>query len=163
MRNLLLIVLGLASVILLFIQCRTPKIESPIIDPEPPDPGMKIVYLQYARYGMRSNVEKKYEMIWEEEERRYKLTYEDYKGEIKTSYTDFSFGVEIGEILREGKVDKYKDYYDPGRSVLDGWTWHFEVKYAGGKSVRSGGRIRKPSDFSGVERTEAKIRQAMGL
>ena len=163
MKNLLIILFGLAAVFLLFIQCRTPKIESPIIDQEQPDPGMKIVYLQYARYGMRSNVEKKYEMIWEEEEGRYKLTYENYDGEIKTSYTDFSFGVEIGEILLEGKVEKYKDYYDPGRRVLDGWTWHFEVKYAGGKSIKSGGRIRKPSDFSGVERTEAKIRQEMGL
>ena len=142
--------------------CKSHKIEDPIIDPPPPDPGMKIVSLHYSKHGMRGNVEKRYEMEWEESEMRYKLTYEDYNG-TKTTYSDFSLGVEIGVYLREGNVDKYKDYYDPGPNVLDGWTWRFEVKYANGSSIRSGGRIKKPKDFSGVERTLKRLDSEMGI
>ena len=128
MRNLMTIMVGMVLAMPLFTQCKSGKIEDPIIDPEPPSFNAYITYLKYSKQGMRSNVEIMCELVWEEEENRYKVTYEDYDGS-NTVYCDGSIGDDIKTYIVEGKADKYKDYYDPGPRVLDGSTWRFEVKY----------------------------------
>ncbi len=152
MKNAIIMILAAIMSLQLFVQCKSTKTDDPVKQSD-----SKITYLLYMRQGMRGNVEKKYEMEWVATENRYKVTFENYDG-VKTAYAELAIGEEIAEFLRQGRVDRFQNYYDPGPRVLDGWTWKFKVKYADGTSVSSGGRMRKPSDFSGVERTESRLK-----
>lgn len=144
MKNLLTVMLGVAFVVLLFNQCRTTK--------EKPQMDSQITYLEYWRHGMRGDVQKKCVLEWENETKRYKVTYENYE-RSNTVYSDAKIGDEVNKCLKEGKVYKYKKKYSPSLNVKDGDTWSFKVLYANGYSVKSEGWIKKPKDFSGVERT----------
>ena len=47
-------------------------------------------------------------------------------------------------IVREYKMDKYKERYRPLFDVKDGDTWDFSLDYSNGKRVRSGGYFTMP-------------------
>ena len=47
-------------------------------------------------------------------------------------------------IVREYRMDRYKERYKPMFDIKDGDTWDFFLKYSDGKRVRSGGYEAKP-------------------
>ena len=55
------------------------------------------------------------------------------------------------EIIKEEKMYKYKQHYDPPVQVLDGYTWLFSAEFAGNQSIYSGGSNALPGG-DGLER-----------
>ena len=151
--NLVMLVCAVSS-LLLFIGCRALENGGTVKQRE-----RKITYLKYEKKGMRSDLILLCELSMQKDG-SYIATYQDYKMN-KSTRCPSSIGDEINNYLQEGRIDKYKDYYSPGRHVLDGNTWHFEVKYSDGNSVKSGGRVKKPKNFTAVESTIDRIKQAV--
>lgn len=55
---------------------------------------------------------------------------------------------ELAAIIKEFKMDKYKDNYQPMMRIFDGDSWSLYYKYDSGRSNRSGGYMAWPSNYS---------------
>jgi len=154
MKYFLTIIASSALILLSCSQCRSVNNGNEEVQPDG-----DITYFKYEKHGMRSNpiiickVER-------QADGRYKAIYQDYEVD-DSAMCDASIGNDIRGYIQEGKVAEYKDYYDPGKRVLDGNTWRLEVRYTNGGRIVSGGRVKKPKDFLGVERSIERIKRAV--
>ena len=54
---------------------------------------------------------------------------------------------ELTAIVKQFKMDKYKDNYQPMMRIFDGDSWSLYYKYDSGRSNRSGGYMAWPSNY----------------
>ena len=62
----------------------------------------------------------------------------------RISTADASFMDSLEAIVREFRMDKYKENYKPRFDVKDGDSWSFRLKYSDGKTINSGGYFELP-------------------
>lgn len=72
-------------------------------------------------------------------------------GQNDSVYCDSGVADMVCNRLRSGKIMNYNGEYFTNQNVLDGTTWLVEVTFGNGVSVRSGGHMAYPKDFSAVK------------
>ncbi len=63
-----------------------------------------------------------------------------------TVFAPASLLQDIGKVVREHKMYKYKERYKSLFKVLDGNAWSMTIKYMNGKRITSGGYAASPKD-----------------
>ena len=61
---------------------------------------------------------------------------------------DTTIFVELQALVKEFKMDKYKENYQPRMRIFDGDSWSLYYKYDSGRSIHSGGYMAWPNNYS---------------
>ena len=108
-----------------------------------PDVHLKSVYYSATHgYFAHSNIGYKAERL---EDGKARVTVEVGDDRDRVFETEGSLMDSLEAIVREYKMDRYRERYMPMFDIKDGDTWDFSLKYSDGKRVRSGGYEALPT------------------
>ena len=64
----------------------------------------------------------------------------------------------LAQIVKDEKMDKYKDYYEPPFQVYDGWQWKLHIYFDDKSSISSSGHMERPNG-EGLKRLEEYLNE----
>jgi len=99
-------------------------------------------------YQLTRNENGSYKLVYTNDSKQYV----NGKTENKEKLLDSKVGSEIIDMLKAGKVQNYRSYYN-AYGVMDGSSWSMSIKFSDGKVLSSGGYMSGPRDDSGLKNT----------
>ena len=64
----------------------------------------------------------------------------------------------LAQIVKDEKMERYKDHYEPPFTVYDGWQWSLYIRFDDKSSISSGGHMECPSG-DGLKRLEEYLNE----
>ena len=113
---------------------------------------MKTERLTYFSFGHHNTMAmyygEKYSVSTEKDGRIHVIIDEDFPKEKDFYIDDTTIFDELLAIVKQYKMDNYKSEYQPNMLILDGDSWSLYYKYDSKRSVRSGGYMAWPDNYS---------------
>lgn len=113
--------------------------------------NMKTERLTYFSFGhhntMRIDIGEKYKVETMKDGRIHIVIDEGFPKEKEFYIEDTTIFVELQALVKEFKMDKYKEDYQPRMRIFDGDSWSLYYKYDSRRSVSSGGYMAWPNNY----------------
>ena len=132
--------------LLSFFGCRPgTQAADPLAQPVPDGPVRLESFYYTATHGYRGFTNRGYraERI---SDGKVRITVELGDDRDRVFIADDSVMDSLEDIVREYRMDRYKERYKPMFDIKDGDTWDFSLKYSDGKRVQSGGYEAMPNN-----------------
>lgn len=102
-----------------------------------------IIYLEYGNYGTMAQPDDYFKVELLE---NGSVAVKRQRGMGEEEFiTDGSLMVELKKIYDDGRVNAWKESYQPDVEILDGYSWNLEVKFDNGSYKYSHGSNASPS------------------
>ena len=149
LKHFLLTLISLAFVAFLFSRCSFFSHEDYSPQAKMKDfPNAKITSVRFVEQGTMAipNQVRSFERLSDGRCLAKKANYD----KADSTYCSQDVADRIYNCLKNGRLHKYKSNYRTKMHVLDGSSWSINVKFEDVSSIRSGGYMAHPNDFSAV-------------
>ena len=131
----------LAGMVALVASCASPKHNNNEMKTE------RLTYFSYDHHNSMSQDGERYNVKLQEDGRVHVVIDEGRPSEKEFYLDDSTILDELLAIVKEYKMDKYKEDYKPWMDITDGDNWSLYYKYDTKRSVSSGGYMAWPDNY----------------